>query len=78
MIGIINAVVNGRDMWETYMQGFESCIKDAKAMHVMCSYNSLNGVPTCANGGLLNSILRDTWKWMVLSSLTMMHGQIYF
>jgi beta-glucosidase len=58
-----NAVVNGRDMWETYMQGFESCIKDAKAMHVMCSYNSLNGVPTCANGGLLNSILRDTWKW---------------
>ena len=58
-----NAVVNGRDMWETYMQGFESCIKDAKAMHVMCSYNSLNGVPTCANGGLLNSILRDTWKF---------------
>ena len=58
-----NSVVNGRDMWETYMQGFEACTKEAKAMHVMCSYNSLNGVPTCANGGLLNTILRDKWKW---------------
>ena len=32
-----DSVVNGRDMWETYMQGFEGCIKEAKAMHVMCS-----------------------------------------
>eukprot|EP00945_MAST-04E_sp_MAST-4E-sp1_P005245 g5245.t1 len=58
-----DSVVNGRDMWETYMQGFEGCIKEAKAMHVMCSYNALNGVPTCANNGLLNEILRDAWKW---------------
>jgi beta-glucosidase-like glycosyl hydrolase len=26
----------------------------------MCSYNALNGVPTCADARL-NKILRDTW-----------------
>ena len=23
----------------------------------------MNGKPTCANKGLLTTILRDTWKW---------------
>ena len=25
--------------------------------------NAVNGKPTCANKGLLTTILRDTWKW---------------
>ena len=29
----------------------------------MCSYNSLNGVPTCGNKGLLTTVLRDTFQW---------------
>lgn len=29
----------------------------------MCSYNALNGVPTCANSYLLQDILRDHWNW---------------
>ena len=29
----------------------------------MCSYNSVNGIPTCANSGLLNTILREQWKF---------------
>ena len=28
----------------------------------MCSYNSMNGVPTCGDPNLLNGILRDQWK----------------
>lgn len=28
----------------------------------MCSYNSINGVPACANTFLMGSILRDHWK----------------
>lgn len=29
----------------------------------MCSYNALNGVPTCADPWLLQSLLRDHWNW---------------
>ena len=56
-----NAELNARDMWETYMPAFKACITEAKASHVMCSYNSVQGVPTCGNKGLLTTILRDQW-----------------
>ena len=58
-----DAQVDGRNFWESYAVGFEACVKRAKAMHVMCSYNSVNGVPTCANKGLLSTILRDQWQY---------------
>lgn len=29
----------------------------------MCSYNALNGVPTCANSYILQNILREHWNW---------------
>lgn len=29
----------------------------------MCSYNALNGVPTCADSYILQTILRDHWNW---------------
>lgn len=29
----------------------------------MCSYNALNGVPTCADSYILQDILRDHWNW---------------
>jgi beta-glucosidase-like glycosyl hydrolase len=31
-----------------------------KALGVMCSYNAINGVPTCASP-MLNSVLRGSW-----------------
>ena len=55
-----SATVGARSLWEDYLPAFEQCIKIAKATHVMCSYNSLNGVPTCGNKGLLTTVLRDT------------------
>jgi len=60
---VFNANLTSLDMWETYMPAFEACIKEAKATHVMCSYNSINGIPTCGSKGLLNHILRDQWKF---------------
>jgi beta-D-xylosidase 4 len=30
-------------------------------MGVMCSYNAINGVPSCANDWLLNDTLRTAW-----------------
>jgi beta-glucosidase len=58
-----NAEVGARDLWEYYLPAFKACAVEAKAAHVMCSYNALNGVPTCANEGLLTEILRNQWDW---------------
>ena len=32
-----NAVVGGRDLWETYLPVFQACTAEAKGAHVMCS-----------------------------------------
>lgn len=50
-------------MWEYYLPVFDACINQAKAMHVMCSYNAMNGKPTCGDGDLLNGVLRKRWNW---------------
>ncbi|PIA54809.1 hypothetical protein AQUCO_00901003v1 [Aquilegia coerulea] len=48
-----NAVVSNQDMQDTFMPPFRSCVEDAKASCLMCSYNEINGVPACANKDLL-------------------------
>ncbi len=60
---VFDAKVDVRSMWEHYMPVFDACINDAKAMHVMCSYNSINGIPTCADPNLMNGVLRGKWRW---------------
>jgi beta-D-xylosidase 4 len=44
-----NAIVSDQDFVETYLPPFESCIRDAHVASIMCSYNSVNGIPSCAN-----------------------------
>ncbi|KAG6820598.1 hypothetical protein H0H93_014514 [Arthromyces matolae] len=56
-----NAQVTLQDLSEYYLPPFQSCVRDAKVGSVMCSYNSVNGIPSCANAYLLQSILRDYW-----------------
>ena len=58
-----DAKVDTRSFWEHYMPVFHDCIVTAKGMHAMCSYNSMNGVPTCGDPNLLNGILRNQWGW---------------
>jgi len=43
---------------ETYLPAWKSCVQDGGARSVMCSYNSVNGVPSCASDFLLKEILR--------------------
>ncbi|KAJ8508941.1 hypothetical protein ONZ45_g8831 [Pleurotus djamor] len=56
-----NALVTTQDLSEYYLPPFRACVRDAKAASVMCSYNEINGTPSCANSFLLKDILRDWW-----------------
>ncbi|KAI0652437.1 glycoside hydrolase family 3 protein [Trametes meyenii] len=56
-----NAVVSQQDLSEFYLPPFQSCVRDAKVASVMCSYNAVNGIPSCANKFLLQDVLRDYW-----------------
>ncbi|TMW99366.1 hypothetical protein EJD97_002668 [Solanum chilense] len=54
-----NAVVTRQDMEDTFQAPFRSCIQQAKASCLMCSYNSVNGVPACADKVLLDKVRTD-------------------
>jgi beta-glucosidase len=56
-----NAVVDERDLWETYLPAFEACFQEAGAWSVMCAYNRTQDEPCCASAYLLQDILRDRW-----------------
>ncbi|KAG6865725.1 hypothetical protein C0991_012371 [Blastosporella zonata] len=56
-----DAQVTLQDLSEYYLPPFQSCVRDAKVASVMCSYNSVNGIPSCANSYLLQTILRYYW-----------------
>lgn len=58
-----NAVINTQDLREYYMPAFQTCARDSNVQSVMCSYNAVNGVPTCADPYLLQTVLRDYWEW---------------
>ena len=53
-----NSNVSERAMREIYLRGFGICIKEARPLAVMSSYNLLNGVHTSERGDLGNDILR--------------------
>ncbi|MHC4718773.1 MAG: glycoside hydrolase family 3 protein, partial [Planctomycetota bacterium] len=56
-----DAVVDARDLWETYLPAFEACVKEGGAVSVMGAYNRTNGEPCCASPTLLGQILREKW-----------------
>ena len=58
-----DAHIGSRDLVEYYMPPFQSCARDSNVGAFMCSYNALNGVPTCADPYLLQTILREHWGW---------------
>lgn len=58
-----DAKITMQDLAEYYMPPFQQCARDSKVGSFMCSYNAVNGVPTCADTYVLQTILRDHWNW---------------
>lgn len=56
-----NAIVNDKDLYETYLPAFEACVKEADVESVMGAYNRTNGEPCCGSKSLLVDILREKW-----------------
>lgn len=56
-----DAIVSQQDLSEFYLPPFQTCVRDAKVASVMCSFNAVNGIPSCANSFLLQDVLRDHW-----------------
>ena len=54
-----NAIISTQDLAEYYTPSFQSCVRDAHVGSVMCSYNAVNGIPSCANPYFLQDIIRE-------------------
>jgi beta-glucosidase-like glycosyl hydrolase len=58
---VFDAQVTAQDLEDTYNPPFKSCVEDGHASGIMCSYNRVNGVPTCADYNLLSKTARQNW-----------------
>lgn len=56
-----NSMVSERAVRDIYARAFEIAIRDCAPMSIMTSYNLVNGVHTCENAGLLETMLRGEW-----------------
>eukprot|EP00911_Craspedida_sp_UC1_P002802 UC1_evm1s2049 len=58
-----DATVSQQDLVDTYMAPFQDCVEQGRVTGLMCSYNSVNGVPSCANPWLLETVARGQWEF---------------
>ncbi len=56
-----NAVVNKKDLFETYLPAFKALVQEAKVEGVMGAYNRTLGEPSTGSPYLLQDILRKQW-----------------
>ncbi|KAE8386527.1 putative exo-1,4-beta-xylosidase xlnD [Aspergillus alliaceus] len=56
--------ITQQDLSEYYTPQFLVAARDAKVHSVMCSYNSVNGVPSCSNSFFLQTLLRDIFGFV--------------
>jgi len=58
---LFDAIVDERDLRETYLPAFRATVVEANAQSVMCAYNRFRGEPCCGSNELLERILRKEW-----------------
>eukprot|EP00051_Salpingoeca_urceolata_P010634 m.130386 g.130386 ORF g.130386 m.130386 type:complete len:281 (+) comp16786_c0_seq2:1123-1965(+) len=56
-----NADISMQDLVDSYMFPFQACVEQGKVSGLMCSYNAVNGVPSCANSWLGETVARGEW-----------------
>ena len=57
-----NAVVLSRSDQQSFWAPFKAVVSArANASGLMCSYNAVNGVPSCMNAAVNNDLVRDQW-----------------
>ncbi|KAL4779907.1 glycoside hydrolase superfamily [Aspergillus varians] len=56
--------ITQQDLSEYYMAPFIVAARDARVRCFMCSYNAVNGVPSCSNSFFLQTLLRDTFNFV--------------
>ena len=50
--------VYDQDLVEKYLHPFETRIRDAQVASIMCSFNTIDGIPACVNQFILDNIAR--------------------
>jgi len=58
-----DSYVDAHDLADTYLPAFKAAFTEGHAGAVMCAYNRINGVPSCASPWLLTSTLRGAWNF---------------
>lgn len=58
-----NAEVSEKDLRETYLPAFKTCIQEGNVETIMGAYNRTNGEPCCGSRKLIEGILRDEWHF---------------
>ena len=56
-----DSIVSKKDLAESYLPAFETCVKEGDVEGVMGGYNRINGEPACGSYHFIQEILRDQW-----------------
>ena len=59
----VDTAITMQDLFDSYLPPFQACVEEGRVTSLMCSYNAVNGVPSCANDWLLNTVARDAWEF---------------
>ena len=56
-----DAAISDKDLVEYFFAPFRAAVQRARVSGLMCAYNAVNGIPSCANGLFLDGVARSAW-----------------